>query len=184
MGDITELLDRANAGDEQALNAVFEALYGDLHDLARSRLRRHEREGSLDTTALVHESYLRLLQAGRLGVQNRAHFFAYAARTMRSVIVDFARRRQAERRGGGMALLTLDTGVAASGEADEEQVLQVHDALTRLSRVEPESVELVEMRYFGGYTDAEIAEVLGINERTVRRRWEKARLLLAVALEG
>ena len=138
----------------------------------------------LDTTALLHESYLRLQNTGSLNVTGRAHFLAYASRTMRSIIVDFARRRLAERRGGGVADVTLNTDIAqaaTSGE-NEREIVRVHDALEELAQVDERLVRVVEMRYFGGMSEAEIAEALGVTDRTIRRDWEKARLMLAVAL--
>jgi len=137
----------------------------------------------LDTTALVHESYLRLVGAKGLPIEDRRHFFTYAATVMRSVIVDFARARRASRRGGDayhVALDTLSSDVLAEPESD---VLRVHEALEVLAKADPHSARIVELRYFAGLTDAEIAETLDISERTLRRAWEKARIMLAAALE-
>jgi RNA polymerase sigma factor (TIGR02999 family) len=181
-GSITELIHRANRGDQDAVNHLFAKLYAELHEMARSRIRHHVPITVLDTTALVHESYLRLIKLGALSVTSRAHFFGYAARVMRSVIVDFSRQRLAERRGGGAVDLPLDTEPpppAYSGEAD---VVRVHDALEQLAAADERLVRLVEMRYFGGLTEDETAEALGVSLRTVQRDWEKARLLLSVAL--
>jgi RNA polymerase sigma factor (TIGR02999 family) len=182
-GNITLLIERANAGDNEALNHIFTALYPELHNLARSRLRRATPLTLLDTTALLHESYLRLVKLGQLKVENRAHFLAYAARTMRSIVVDFARSRLAERRGGGAPDLVLDTEIASGVHTPEEEIVRVHDALTDLAAVDERLVRVVEMRYFGGLTEEEIGAALGVTERTVRRDWEKARLLLAIALK-
>ena len=137
----------------------------------------------LDTTSLVHESYLKLVGQESLAVEDRHHFFAYAARVMRSVIVDFARARLAERRGGAAEHVVLDTELAQKIAAPETDVLQVHEALEVLAQAEPRLAQIVEMRYFGGMTEVEIAEALGLSERTVRRDWEKARLLLMSALK-
>lgn len=180
---ITLLIARANDGDADALNRIFAALYPELHNLARARLRRAAPLTLLDTTALLHESYLRLVKLGELKVENRAHFLAYAARTMRSIVVDFARARLAERRGGGAQDLVLDTEIASSVSAPEEEIVRVHDALIELAQVDERLVRVVEMRYFGGLTEEEIGAALGVTERTVRRDWEKARLLLAIALK-
>ena len=180
---ITLLIEAANSGDTDALNRIFAALYPELHSLARSRLRRTQPFTLLDTTALLHESYLRLVKLGQLKVENRAHFLAYAARTMRSIVVDFARSRLAERRGGGAQELSLDTEIASGVHAPEEEIVRVHDALTDLAQVDERLVRVVEMRYFGGLTEEEIGAALGVTERTVRRDWEKARLLLAIALK-
>ena len=137
----------------------------------------------LDTTSLLHESYLRLVGAQVAAGVDRAHFFAYAARVMRSVIVDFARARMAERRGGEAERLVLDTGIAATFAAPDNDVLRVHEALEVLAKADERLARVVELRYFGGLTEPEIAQVLGTSERTVRRDWEKARLLLLAALE-
>ena len=166
--------------------ASWEAAYPELKKIARARLHaaQHGAPG-LNTTALVHESFLRL--AGRveaLHFDSRGHFYAYAARVMRSVIVDLVREHAADRRGGGAALLTLDT-VVANGLASPEdaEALRVNEALDALATVEPRLAQVVEMRYFAGMTDAEIADVLGLTDRTVRRDWDKARLLLRSMLD-
>jgi RNA polymerase sigma factor (TIGR02999 family) len=179
--DITLMLDEAREGTTGAADRLFAAMYPELRKLARSRLRDGGRSTCLDTTALVHESYLRWLRQGDLRLADRRSFFAYAARVMHSVIVDTVRERQAQRRGGDLLRLTLDTqlDVASDGEAE---ILQVHDALVKLRESEPRLASVVEMRYFGGYTESEIAGALQVTERTVRRDWEKARLLLLAVL--
>ena len=182
-GSITELIQRANQGEQDALNRLFSQLYDELHDMARSRIRRHAPITVLDTTALLHESYLRLVKVGALSVSNRAHFLAYAARVMRSIIVDFARQRLAGRRGGGAVEVPLDTDAGDQASSPEADVVRVHDALEQLASADERLVRLVEMRYFGGLTENEIAEALGVSARTVQRDWEKARLLLAIALK-
>ena len=183
MTDLTTLLAAARQGDERAASAVFSALYDDLHRLARARLRHHPTMTLLDTTSLLHESYLRLVGNANLPVTDRGHFFAYAAKVMRSVIVDFARARVAERRGGAAVHLVLDTAIAESAASPETDVLRVHDALEALAKADERLAEVVQMRYFGGMSEEEIAEALDRSVRTVRRDWEKARLLLLVALE-
>jgi RNA polymerase sigma factor (TIGR02999 family) len=137
---------------------------------------------SRHTTALVHESYLRFVQAGQLEGEHRGHFFSYAASVMRSVIVDFARQRQAQRRGGDVAHVTLSTELGENLAAGEDEVVHVHSTLEQLERTDPRLAKVVEMRYFAGMRDAEIGAALGLAERTVRRDWERARLLLAAAL--
>lgn len=184
MSEITELLAAARAGDAAAANAAFGLLYDDLRLLARAKLRKHQPMTLLDTTALVHESYLKLVGQRALPVTDRHHFFAYAARVMRSVIVDMARARLAERRGGDAGHVSLDTDVADSTPAPEDEVLRVHEALETLSQADETLARVVEMRYFGGMSELEIAEALGSSERTVRRQWQKARLLLSVSLAG
>jgi RNA polymerase sigma factor (TIGR02999 family) len=179
---LTDLIQRAQSGDEVALRLVFDATYQDLHRMARSRIRQTARGTLLDTTALVHESYLRFAGAGELNLADRVHFFRYAGRVMRSVIVDMARARRSERRGGDAQHLTLNTSLGDAPGDGEEEVLRVHEALEELAALDARLAQVVEMRYFAGLTELEIAEALGITDRTVRRDWEKARLLLAKAL--
>lgn len=183
MGNISELIRRVNAGEPGAQDTLFAAAYGELRKLARSRLRDGGRNTVLDTTALVHESYLRFLGGGQLRSDDRRAFFAYASRVMRSVIIDAVRERQAERRGGDLQRLTLDTQVAGNLPAGEDELMRVHEALDMLAQAEPRLAKVVEMRYFGGYTEIEIAEALDLTERTVRRDWDKARLLLGAMLQ-
>ncbi|MFO1273137.1 MAG: ECF-type sigma factor [Rubrivivax sp.] len=183
MPDITTLLGAARAGDSAAAGEAFALLYDDLRRLARARLRQHQTMTLLDTTSLVHESYMKLVGAAALPVEDRHHFFAYASRVMRSVIVDFARARLAERRGGDAEHLALSTEISNQVAAPENDALKVHEALAVLEQADARLAQVVEMRYFGGLTEAEIAEALGVSERTVRRDWEKARLLLVAAME-
>jgi len=180
---LTVLLASARGGDRDAAGDAYSLLYNELRRLARAKLRRHQSMTLLDTTSLVHESYLRLIGADALPVADRHHFFAYAARVMRSVIVDFARARAAERRGGEAEHVVLDTMVAAEVAAPENDVLRVHEALETLARADERLARIVEMRYFGGLSEIEIAQILDVSERTVRRDWEKARLLLKAALD-
>ncbi len=180
--ELTALLAAARAGDPDAAGKAFAAVYRDLHELARAKLRHHRTITLLDTTALVHESYERLAGAGRLAVEDRRHFFAYAARAMRSVIVDAARARLAARRGGGRPEATLDSRIADPARADDDRVVAVDDALADLAKVNPRLAQVVELRFFGGLTEAEVAAALSVSERTVKRDWEKARMLLAAAL--
>lgn len=179
---ITDLIRLARDGDEAALRRLFDAAYQDLHRLARMRLTQNTRGVLLDTTSLVHESYLRFANADELNVTNRQHFLRYAANVMRSVIVDFVRERMAERRGGAAPHVTLNTQANAEGLAGEDEILRVHEALDELSRYDGRLVQVVEMRYFAGMTEKEIADAFGVTDRTIRRDWEKARLLLAKAL--
>jgi RNA polymerase sigma factor (TIGR02999 family) len=179
---LTVLLARVTAGDRAARDALFAAAYPELRRLAHARLFGGGRNTVLDTTALVHESYLRLVNTGELGFDDRRAFFGYASRVMRSVIVDSARARQAERRGGGADEFTLGSEPAQAVAHDEDTILQVHAALEQLERSDPRVAQMVEMRYFGGYSDKEIAETLDVTERTVQRDWEGARLLLRALL--
>jgi RNA polymerase sigma factor (TIGR02999 family) len=172
----------AEFGVSGALAERLPQFYPQLRRLARSRLAAGGRYTLLDTTALVHESFLRLQRANHGVVDEAQHFLAYAASTMRSVIVDYVRNRKAARRGGGAANVTLNTGHAEQFRAPDDEILDVHDALEVLSTVDARLAQVVEMRYFGGLTDLEIGEALGVADRTVRRDWERARLLLAALL--
>jgi RNA polymerase sigma factor (TIGR02999 family) len=182
MTQLTELLGRVRSGDAQARDALFAAAYAELHRLARARLRGGGRDSVLDTTCLVHESYLRFVHAGDLRAEDRRAFFAYASQVMRSVVVDTIRDRIAEKRGGDQRPLTLSTKLSANIADNEETVLRVHEALQDLEKADPRLAQVAQMRYFGGYSEQEIAETLEITERTVQRDWDKARLILAEAL--
>jgi len=182
MTEITTLLRAASAGDSQAADQVISLLYGELHRLARSRLRRSGELTLLDTTSLVHESYLRIQRSGEPDFADRKHFLAYAAKVMRTIVIDIARAAQADRRGGGALHVTLNTGIGDSVALQEDEILRVHEALDELAGVDERLGKVVEMRYFGGLTEVEIAECLGVTERTVQRDWQKARLFLSMAL--
>jgi RNA polymerase sigma factor (TIGR02999 family) len=183
MSEITQLLVAARQGDAASVDRLFELLYTDLRRIAHAKLRHGAGPTLLDTTALVHESYLRLLKLDRLQVQDRPHFLAYAARVMRSVIVDLVREAHAERRGGGQALVTLDSHVANAVPAADRDVLAVHEALQELAAIDERLVRVVEMRYFVGLEMEEIAQALGVGKRTVERDWEKARSFLYAVLK-
>lgn len=180
--NLTDLIHRAQRGETDAVDALFASVYPELRRMARVRLRRHQRNTLLDTTELVHESYMRFVQAGRLKLEDRVHFMGYAGKIMRSVIVDTVRERMAQRRGGALRAITLDSQLGAPGADASAQILEVHEALDGLAQHDPRLVQVVELRYFAGMTDEQVAESLGIAERTVRRDWEKARLLLAETL--
>ena len=130
----------------------------------------------------MHESYLRFANAGQLRIEDRQHFLRYTSHVMRSVVVDLVRGKLAERRGGGVRHVTLNTSIGDGAPAAEAEILRVHEALEQLAALNVRMAEVVEMRYFAGLTESEIADALGVTERTVRRDWEKARLLLAEAL--
>jgi RNA polymerase sigma factor (TIGR02999 family) len=178
---LTELIHRAQDGDREAADALFAAAYPELRRLARGRLRACSRQTLLDTGSLVHESFIRFAQSTNLKLESRLHFMRWAAQVMRSIIVDFARRRLAARRGGSSTHVGLDVAVAAAAPGETE-IVGVHRALDQIAAVDPRMTQVVEMRYFGGMTETEIAQALGVTERTVRRDWQKARLLLREAL--
>ncbi|MCA0243958.1 MAG: sigma-70 family RNA polymerase sigma factor [Proteobacteria bacterium] len=163
----------------ESVHELFPALYRELKRLARLRLSGGGRHTLLDTSALINEAYLRMQRDGGVALRDREHFLAYAATTMRSIVIDFVRRRSADRRGGLAEHVTLDTRSAAQLGAQDDEILAVHEALQSLQQVDPKLVQLVELRYFGGLSDAEVGAVMGVTDRTVRRHWERARLLLA-----
>ena len=170
--DVTLLLQAVRAGDARAFERVWVLLYDELRALARRQLRREGDGQTLQATALVHEAYLKL--ASGADAKDRTHLIGIAARAMRQVLVDEARRRQASKRGGGWARTTL-SGAADVLGVDPEQLLALDAALNKL---EARQRQIVEWRYFGGLEESEIAELLGVSDRTVRREWVKARAWL------
>jgi RNA polymerase sigma factor (TIGR02999 family) len=182
MGEITALLFRAREGERSAFDELFARLYPELHRIAHARLAGGGRDSAMNTTVLVHECYLKLLAARQLTPEDRTHFLAYSARVMRSVIVDAVRAARRERRGGNVLHVTLNTALSDGMAMAEDEILDVDAALTELARLDERLARVVEMRYFCGLKEAEIASALGVTDRTVRRDWEKARLLLAAAL--
>jgi RNA polymerase sigma factor (TIGR02999 family) len=176
--------DREPRADDGSIDALFSSTYRELRQLARARLRRGGRNTVLDTTALVHETFLKLSANREVAFPDRPRFLVYAGRVMRSIIIDLIRRRQTERHGGGFVHLTLTGDVIdqAGLPAEEAHILRVHEALDDMAKLDPRMAQVVEMRYFAGMTDAEIATALNVTDRTVRRDWEQARLFLAEAL--
>jgi RNA polymerase sigma-70 factor (ECF subfamily) len=181
--DVTNLLQAWRAGDRAAEEQLLAVVYRELHEMARQRLRRERRAGTLQTTALVHEAYLRLIDQRRVEWRDRGHFLALAATMMRRVLVDRARNRRAHKRGSGVAAITLvdAEGVAAAPVAE---ILDVDRALERLAADYPRQARAVELRFFGGLELQEIAVVLGVTERTAQRDWAFARAWLARELGG
>jgi RNA polymerase sigma factor (TIGR02999 family) len=173
---------RPNGGASPEINQIFRETYFELRRIAHSRLYRNERLTLLDTTSLVHECYLRLSNAELPSFSSPSEMLGYSARVMRSVVVDFIRRRHAQCRGGDLEHTSLDGLEVGPMLPCEQEILDVDEAIQVLAQAEPRLAQVVEMKYFGGFTEPEIAESLGITERTVRRDWEKARELLRVAL--
>ena len=175
--EVTRLLHELRGGDRAAINKLVPLIYEDLRRIARRQLLRERVGHTLSTTALVHEAYFRLVDLERVEWQDRAHFCAVAAQAMRRILVDYARRRNAQKRGGQQPHLSLDENrVAVDDQA--ELVLSLDEALTRLSALDERLSQVVEYRYFGGLTEEEAAEVLGVSARTVRRDWSKAKAWL------
>jgi len=179
--EVSRLLKDWREGDCEAMERLIPIVYAELRRLAAHYLRAERPDHTLQPTALVHEAYLRLVAHGRRDWQNRAHFFAVAAETMRALLVDHARARLAVRRGGGMTRVELAAG-AAAGPGESPDILALDAALERLARRDARQARVVELRYFGGLSNEEVAQVLGISERTVKREWALARAWLYAEL--
>jgi RNA polymerase sigma factor (TIGR02999 family) len=171
----------ATPGSGMDIAALSAAAYDELRGLARARLRSNGPLTLLDTAGLVSDTYKRLALQHNLRIESRAHFLGYCSRIMRSVIIDLIREKNAERRGGGERKITLNTDIGESLAAADEP-LRIDDALAELAKCEPRLAQVVEMRYFGGYKEEEVAEALGVTTRTVQRDWQKARVLLQAML--
>ena len=176
--EITQLLRQAESGDPASLAAVFQSLYPELRQLAASRLRGSQH--TITPTVLVNEFYLRFSGGAPLSLESRRHFFAAAAKAMRWIVVDQARRRNAEKRGGGLVEVTLTERLCGGSQDDE--VLALHDALEALDQISPRRREVVELRYFIGLEFAEVAMLLDCSERTAKREWAQARAFLHALL--
>jgi len=176
-GEVTQLLRDLESGDREAFDRLLPVLYEELRGVARRQMARERTGHTLSPTALVHEAYVRLTNLPQAGFVNRAHFLAVAARAMRQVLIDHARRRSAEKRGGDWERTTLrdeQLGV----ELDLGELLALDDALRRLEALDERLATVVEQRFFGGLREAEIGEALGVTERTVQRDWARARAWL------
>jgi RNA polymerase sigma factor (TIGR02999 family) len=177
VAEINELLLAASNGDRAAADHLFATMYQELKQIARSNLRRSGGAAELDTTAVVHESFLKLVGAGTSTPVQRRAFYAYIGKVMRSVVLDAVRENRARKRGGDLVPITLTTGIP-DASLDETQLLAIDEALTTLDNLAPELKELVEMRYFAGLTVPQISELTGRSVRSIERDWEKARLIL------
>jgi RNA polymerase sigma factor (TIGR02999 family) len=180
---LTHLLNRMQSGDRNAGEQAVVLVYDELHRIA-ARQMRGERDGSqLQTTALIHEAYMRLVGAGPIEIQNRGHFFAIASQQMRRVLVDAARSEHAQKRGGPVLKVSLDEVRIGTGSRGED-LLALDQALRELELIDPRAAKVVELRYFGGYTDKEVVDTLGVALSTVRRDWEFARSWLFDKMYG
>jgi len=184
LNEVTQLLQAMAEGDALAGERLIPLIYDELRRMAAQRFSRNSANQTLQPTALVHKVWLRLGGSDMPGWQNRAHFFATAATAMRSIMVDRARRRNAQRRGGGQERVNLDEVEIADGNQRDDQVLAVHEALDRLAIEDPRKAELVKLRYFAGLTGQEAAEALGISARAADRTWLYARTWLLNKLES
>ena len=183
--DVTGLLLAWGRGDQSAADQLVPAVYEELRRQAERAMRREGGEHTLQATALVHESYLRLIDQRRVEWRNRAHFFAIASTVMRRVLVDHARARLTAKRGGGVSPVSLAGAEPATPEGtDEADLLALHEALEKLAALDPDQARLVELRYFGGLTIEETAEALSVSPATVKREWALARAWLRRELAG
>ena len=175
--DVTRLLLRLTEGEPAALEDLLPLVYAELRRLAASYLRRERAGHTLQPTALVHEAYIRLVDQTQVRWQNRAHFFGVAAQMMRRILVDHARHQQAEKRGGEFQKISLDENIDVSGERASELIV-LDEALDRLAALDPQKARVVEMRFFGGLSVEETAEVMGVSAPTVKRQWRMAKAWL------
>ncbi|HUR93384.1 MAG TPA: ECF-type sigma factor [Gemmatimonadales bacterium] len=174
---ISDLIRTADTGDPEAAEALFATLYRELHAIAERQLRRNGPDLTLGTTTLLHEAYLNITEREGAQFVSRGHFLGYAARAMRGLTIDYVRRRQAKKRGGEFHITA--SGVEQAGDANPaEPLAQLGEALDTLARSEPDLAQLVDLHFFCGFSFAELAELQGVSERTVRRHWRNARLLL------
>jgi len=180
---VTLILDRVQQGDSKAAEELLPLVYDELRRLAAYKMAGERPGQTLQPTALVHEAWLRLVGDGDPGWQNRAHFFGAAAEAMRRILIDGARRKQALRAGGGQERVELhESAIEAPG--DDEKILHVHDALDALAAEDPVKAEIVKLRFFAGLSHEEIAALLGVNEKTVRRHWEVAKVRLFQSIKS
>lgn len=182
-GDITELLNAWSNGDLEALNRLTPLVYDELRRIARIKLRQHGSDAMLQPTVLVHEAYVKLVDEKRVKWQNRVHFYAIAANTMRRIIIDEYRHRSAQKRGGGVTVVSFNEDEAIS-EAPSADLFALNEALERLARVDERQAKLIEMRFFGGMDNTQIAEALEISVVTVKREWRAAKAWLYSQLES
>jgi RNA polymerase sigma-70 factor (ECF subfamily) len=180
---LTDLLTRWSAGDDRALSQLTPLVYDELRRIAHRHMGGQRPDHTLQTTALVNEAYLRLADQTNPRWQDRAHFFAVAARAMRQIVVDYARSQQSQKRGGGLLRIELDEAAIVSPEQSKE-IVDLHEALERLATLDARKAQVVELKYFGGLNYDEMAEVLKISRITVRRDWEFAKLWLYTELHG
>jgi RNA polymerase sigma factor (TIGR02999 family) len=176
--DVTGLLARWSSGDPEALQQLIPLVYAECRRIAAQQLRRERHEHTLDPTALVHELYLRLVDQQRATWENRAHFFGVAAQLMRRILVDHARARQAEKRGGSAILVSLDAAADTPDDSRIADVLAIDEALDRLAARDAEQVRIIELRFFAGLTVEETAHVVGRSPRTIKREWRLAKAWL------
>ena len=182
--DLTRWLDAMRAGESAALDEVVRVLYDELRTLARSRLRAERADHTLSATALVNEAYLKLAAHDRIGAASRTQFMAVAATTMRRILVDYARTRKRRKRGGGETPIPLEEVEPFLSEDEADEILALDEAIARLAERNPRAAKVVEQRFYAGLSVEEIAQLLGITDRTVRRDWVVARAWLRKEVAG
>ncbi|MBX7170350.1 MAG: sigma-70 family RNA polymerase sigma factor [Pyrinomonadaceae bacterium] len=182
--DVTQLLLKWNEGSNEALDELMPLVFRELQRIAHRYLQRERESHTLQTTALVNEAFLKLIDQSRTNWQNRAHFFGVAAQAMRRILVDHARNQMAEKRGAGAEKISIDAGLIDISDEKATNLIELDAALKKLAELEPTRSRLVELRYFGGLSVAETAEVLGISEATVVRQWRVARAWLYQEIQG
>lgn len=176
--DLTALLASAEQGDQSAADALFTVLYNELHRMARRELSRRGGGVTLSATTLLHEAYLDISAREGTAFPDRARFMAYACRVMRGLIIDYARRRQAQKRGGEFEITAIATDIAATVAANAEELTDLNDGLVELEQTDPRLARIVDLKFFCGFSFTEIGSMMGVSERTVQRDWEKARIFL------
>jgi len=181
-GEVTRLLIAWRGGDEEAPRELFAVLYQELRGLARAQLRRRLHQHSLATTGLVHEAFVKLADQSRLDLHDRGHFLALAARAMRQILVDHARKRLADKRGGAAVVGMLDEAAVAGVDMKAAEVLALDEALVRLETLDARLAQVVEMRFFADFSVKDTADALGLSERSVKRDWQKAKAFLYAEL--
>jgi len=181
--EITRLLLNWSDGDEQALEALTPLLYRELHQMAHRRMQAERPGHTLQTTALINEAYMRLIDWKNVRWQNRAHFFSVCSQLMRRILVDFARARKNTKRGAGMPMVSLEEASPVSSDRAAE-IISLDDALQQLAKVDPRKTQIVELRFFGGLSLEETAELLKISTRTIQREWDLAKAFLVSEMTG
>lgn len=182
--DVTQLLERARQGDASAHEVVWPLVYDSMRRIAQRQLQGERADHTLNATALVHEAYVKLVGQSRVDWRDRAQFYALAARSMRRILIDYARKRLAEKRGGGQPMITFDESFQGSKDARAEELIDLDRALNQLKEMNERHAQVVELRFFGGLTEAEIAETLHVSVPTVKRDWRVAKAWLARQLDN
>lgn len=177
-GEITQMLLELTDGNKEVVNQILPHIYDELRRLAGSYLRRERSDHTLQPTALVHEAYMKLIDQNRVKWQNRAHFFGIAAQVMRRILMDHARKHTAEKRGGDAEVLPIEEEILIVSEDRSSNLIALNDALDELAKMDPDKAKIVELRYFGGLSIEETAEVMGVSVPTVNRHWKMAKTWL------